>query len=831
MTPQLSSGGTIAVGDGLGLDAYLYLPPPRTAPSPGIAPLLIIAEPLEFAPGQAALVRAILEVLVAGLAAAEPNADPSLAVCRLLESANAQLCADNAARASRPLYLGLSCLVGVGRELAIVQAAPTQVIVRHEGVIEEFPSLAGWTSGDVPEDASLIPCTPLGLRRDFEPALSFAPAGPGTLALGLSSTLALALNRQSGQLLLRSRPEELAGRLERWLRAEDLHWGHAALAWVESPRRALSRPRHPAVTIGPGNRGGPLDSGTRNGQTEEAVASRPHNVVGDGHELTSRPGVVVGARTAGQPASPFATRSSGIQSREDRVVTRSSTNADAQQLVIRAGNERFSFSNSQPYAKQPGAPGTHQLATRPGTVGRGLVEILAALLVGLTAAVVSVWRISQSTTNRPIHGPRDDGTLGLPHLQRWSDGPSPKARRFEGARRVTPRFEFSRLALLAIVLAVLAVGGFFAYNRYQNRQGVGGAELESKLADVITLHAQANNAGDPALAYDLLLDAQTRVTELAGAFADGESDPRVLEQQQAIAAELAQLTKLTQLDAAQTIGGVPAAPEGVNAQLFSGGGRIYLLSDALYQVDVTGQSLVRLLAPGDLVGDQPVGTLLAATWRDDGPYVVDGAAGYIYDLTRGLWNRETLGAVPEGGAPQVSAIAIFDYNLYVLEANMGRILKYAGGDYEAAPEDWSGDLATEDLQHATDLVVDGNIYVGLTDGRILHLFLSTLKATFTPQALPPVDAAAALAASPDVSAFYIVNETDGRILKLDASGQLLQQYQPGPELPSFEGITDLVVDEGTGIAYVLVGDAIYATRLTTTATPPADAPESTPEGQ
>jgi hypothetical protein len=417
--------------------------------------------------------------------------------------------------------------------------------------------------------------------------------------------------------------------------------------------------------------------------------------------------------------------------------------------------------------------------------------------------------------------------LGLPHLQRWSDGP--KARRFEGARRVAPRFEASRLILVAGVLLIVAVGAIFVYNRLQSDQGVSSAELESELADIITLHAQANNAGDPALAYDLLLEAQERVDSLAGAFAAGEEiDPRVIEQQQSIAAELTQLTKLVELEAVQVIGAAPPPPEGVNAQLFSGGGRVYLLSDALYQVDVTGQSLVRLLAPGDVVGDQAVGTLLAATWRDDGPYVVDGAAGYVFDHTLGSWRREALGAPPQG-APQVSAIAIFDYNLYVLETELDRILKYVGGDYEAPPEDWSRGLEGVDFTTATDMVVDGNIYVGLEDGSILHLFLSALQATYAPPVLPPVEHASALAAAPAFSAFYIVNEPDGRILKLDASGQLLQQYQPGPDLPSFEGITDLVVDEGTGIAYVLVGDAIYATRLTSAAAPPAATPESVPE--
>lgn len=825
VTPPWSSGGTVAVGAGLGLDAYFYLPAPQQAPVVGLAPLLIIAEPVEFAPGHAECTRAVIESLVAGLATAEAAADPSLTLCRLLGAANTRLCAENAARDGRALHLGLSCVIRVGRELAVAQAAPTQVLVRHEGLLDELPSLAGWTGGDIPDTADLTPCGPLGWRPEFEPALSYIPAGPGTLALGLSSTLAQSLACQSGQLLLRSRPEELSGRLERWLQAEDLHWAHAAVAWVDGPRAA----RRPA-TIGHRFGRAALDAGNRNGQTEKAGAGGLHNVVGGRHELPSRPGAAVGARTAGPPVEPFVTRAPGVQSREDRVVTRSSTIAGAQQLVIRAEGERFSFTNSQPVTKQSAPVHRNAGPAQPRTVRRGPVELLAALLVGLTAAVVSVWRISHSSTNRPIHGPRDDGTLGLPHLQRWSDGP--KARRFEGARRVAPRFEFSRLILVAAVLLVVVVGGFFAYNRFVGDRSVDGAELESRLADVINLHAQANNAGDPALAYELLLDAQARAASLAGAFVAGaEVDPRVLEQQQSIATELEQLTKQVELTAVQVVGNAPPPPEGVNAQLFGGGGRIYLLSDALYQVDVTGQSLVRLLAPGDLVGDQAVGKLLAATWRDDGPYVVDGAAGYVFDISQGSWRREALGASPQG-APQVSAIAIFDYNLYVLEAELGRILKYVGGDYEAPPEDWSRGLEGVDFTTATDMVVDGNIYVGLADGSILHLYLSSLQATFAPQTLPPVESAAALAAAPGVSAFYIVNESDGRILKLDPSGQLLQQYQPGPDLPSFEGITDLVVDEGTGIAYVLVGDAIYATRLTPgeglPAATPTTAPEATP---
>ena len=813
VTQQLSAGGAVVVDDGFGLDAYVYVPTPGNALPTGIAPILVIAEPVDFAPGHRLLVQGVIGELVDGLAAGEPGADPSLLLSRLFIQANERLLAANQSSPERPLHLGLSCVVRSGRELAVVQAAPTQVIVRHEGVVEELPSLAGWTARDLPESAVLTPCGPLGVRRVFEPALSFVPAGPGTLVLGLASTLAASLAEQSGDLLLHSRPEEIAGRLARWLHTHDLHWGHAAVAHLDGQRRERPPRRRIAMTASHADPYGLLDSAARKGQTEETGVNVQKGAVDDGHNLTSSPNVATGMRAERQLEGEPAAHSLGPQYREDRVATRSSANADAPPLVIRARAEQFSSAGDR-YAPGtrlvPLPSGAARLTAAPAA-GRGLMEILAVLLVGLTAAVVSVWRISH-TNNRPIHGPRDDGTLGLPHLQHWSEGR--KARRFEGARRVAPRVEFSRIIVALVVLGVLTAGGFFIYTQLRGDETVDPGQVESQLAAIITLHAQANNAADPAGAYAILIEAQERANRLAGAFAEGEVDQRVIEQQQSIAAELSQLTKLTVLDAVQIVGGVPPAPEGVQARLFSGGGRVYLLSDALYQVDVTGKTLVRLLGAGDQVGDQAAGTLLAAAWREDGPYVVDGAAGYVYDHTRGAWSREPLGVIDGEGPPQVSAIAVFDYNLYVLEESSGRILKYAGGDYEAPPDDWNMGAASDDLQNATDMVVDGNIYVGLTDGRILHLFLSTLKATFTPQALPPVDAASGLAASPDVSAFYIMNESDGRILKLDAGGQLLQQYETGPELPSLEGITDLVVDEGTGIAYVLAGDALYATRLT-----------------
>jgi hypothetical protein len=434
------------------------------------------------------------------------------------------------------------------------------------------------------------------------------------------------------------------------------------------------------------------------------------------------------------------------------------------------------------------------------------MEVLFGLVLTLTATVVGVWHIA--SRDRPLHGPIDDGTLGLPHLQRWSD--SQKKRRFARAREALPLVDSGRLVLAGILIVVtvaLVAGGFVILDRVA---GSGSVDPASRLGEIVTLHARANASSDQATRYALLEDARTAVEEVL-ATAQGDDVVAVEAELQAIQDDLDRMTSMVRIDSVQPLGRIPLAGD-APAKLFHGGGKTYLLSDALYVVDVTTNELIRLLQPGDDVDGATVGALVGGIWRGDGPLVLDSARAYLYDHARGDWSWENLGEDTEGALPSaVQAVGVFDLNLYVLDSANGRILKYSGGDYEAKPEEWLSSEAAEELKQVRDIVVDGNIYALFPDGSVLRLFLNQIDALLEPNIQPAFNSAAALVPASD--GFFVVNQEDGRIARISSDGRLIEQYQSIDEDIVLEGLQDVVVDESTGIALLLTGDSLYTTRL------------------
>ena len=434
--------------------------------------------------------------------------------------------------------------------------------------------------------------------------------------------------------------------------------------------------------------------------------------------------------------------------------------------------------------------------------------MLLGFVLTLTAAVVGVWHIA--SRDRPLHGPSDDGTLGLPHLQRWSEA-QPK-RRFGWLRESVPLLDIGRimLGLVGIAVAVgLVLGGLFIWRQVTETPA---QEAASNLGEIVTLHARANASADPATRYSLLVDAE-QAAEAALASAPAAQADSISAELASVQEDLDRLTNMVRLDSIQPIGSVPKAAGAALPTLFTGNGRTYLLADALYEVEIGSNLLVELLRPGATVAGVMVGPLVGGAWRGDGPVVVDAERAYAFDPVRGEWDWETLGKLEEGAplSAEITSAGVFDLNLYLLDGATGRILKFTGGDYEAEPEDWAAGVATEELMRATDVAIDGNIYVLMPDGSILKFFLSNLQALIQPRIQPAFDSASALTTA--ASGFYVVNGSDGRIARISDDGTLLQQFSPRDPDMEITDLRDVVVDESTGIALLLTGDALYTTRL------------------
>jgi hypothetical protein len=437
------------------------------------------------------------------------------------------------------------------------------------------------------------------------------------------------------------------------------------------------------------------------------------------------------------------------------------------------------------------------------------LELLAGLLLSLTAAVVGVWQVTKR--DRPIHGPLDDGSFGLPRLQRWDESYRPP--RMQRLRSRFPRFEVSRFVVVIFVALLVAVGAFFYYSHSSSHVAINSSEYAAVIQQVETRLAGASGQSDPAVAYATLLDAKATL-DAASAMDSADVD-QVSALQAQITAEIARVTGSQRLSNVQVLGGVPSAPSGVAPRLISGGGNLFLLSDRIYQVDTFTASLVLLLSPGDLINGEPVGVLRGATWREDRLVAIDATRSYAFDSSRGAWGVENLGTFDAEGHTNIATAEAFDRNLYLLTPVSGQILKFQAGAYEGQPEDWTGGVANAELKSAIDLAIDGHVLVLLEDGRILDFFRSRLEATMTPQIIPPLDRPSAIVVTSTGTYIYLLNQTDGRIVRLSREGAVIQQFTSAESdaMPILSGAVDLSIDESAGLAYILANETIYTVRI------------------
>jgi hypothetical protein len=193
--------------------------------------------------------------------------------------------------------------------------------------------------------------------------------------------------------------------------------------------------------------------------------------------------------------------------------------------------------------------------------------------------------------------------------------------------------------------------------------------------------------------------------------------------------------------------------------------------------------------------------------------VIDARRAYIFDPSTGAWAVERLGTFDQEGFSDVAAGDTYDFNLYLLARDSGQILKFQAGLYENNPEDWTGGLAQEEIAEATDIAVDGHVWVLLPDGRILDFFRSRLEKTIEPQVVPPLRSTTAIVAHAESDYLHVLGGQDGRILRMTRDGRVVQQLTTGGEQSPIVGATDMVIDSASNIAYVLANNTIYTLRL------------------
>ncbi|HOA23691.1 MAG TPA: SpoIIE family protein phosphatase [Aggregatilineales bacterium] len=233
---------------------------------------------------------------------------------------------------------------------------------------------------------------------------------------------------------------------------------------------------------------------------------------------------------------------------------------------------------------------------------------------------------------------------------------------------------------------------------------------------------------------------------------------------------------------------------------------------------LTNRSSRVVAREGEVIDGRVVGEFVDMTWLEDGGVgqrnvlAVLTANGQLITYSPS-WDV-TVNVLPGAdawGSPR--AVAVFERDLYVLDAGANEIWRYvASADtYAQPPQRYFTDV-TPDLSNAVDMAIDsnGNVYVLHADGQISKYFAGRQEA-FVFEGLPqPVVQATALflTVSPYDRTLYMADPGGGRIYTLALNGTFLSHYRDFNDA-IFDGLTGLYNVDRPPYVYVTAGNRLY----------------------
>jgi len=328
--------------------------------------------------------------------------------------------------------------------------------------------------------------------------------------------------------------------------------------------------------------------------------------------------------------------------------------------------------------------------------------------------------------------------------------------------------------------------------------------------------AQAQGA-DKATAESLLRDA---ALQLENALEIRPQDGEAQRLKGEIETELEKVQGLTRLADLQPI--LEFSPSSQLRRVWAQQGSLYVLDLGQQQVlripppEQTDEKPQVVLMQGQVFAGHTVVELVDMAWMSPR----GGADGRLVVLARDgvLWMLEPEGAagqaLPEAEAwGRPVALSTFEGNVYVLDAGRDQIWKYvpSATGYTSPAVAWLESPTS--LRATVDMAIDGAIYVLDAEGDI-RKFAAGRRVGFAVQGLDrPFKDPAALFTTPQLTALYVVDPGNRRIVELDKSGAFRRQWLAPLASTALDEPSGLFVDQAGRRIYVLSGQRLYVATL------------------
>lgn len=154
----------------------------------------------------------------------------------------------------------------------------------------------------------------------------------------------------------------------------------------------------------------------------------------------------------------------------------------------------------------------------------------------------------------------------------------------------------------------------------------------------------------------------------------------------------------------------------------------------------------------------------------------------------------------------VVASEIYNNNLYLVSAKDNKIIRFekSGSSYSSGIS-WLKENA--DLSSATDIAIDGQIYILNKNGEVKRFNKGKSDDFKLDIVEPTITNATKIVALPDSNYLYILDSLSKRIVVFEKTGQFVMQYQ----FDGMDNIKDFQVDEKNKIIYILNSTVVYKT--------------------
>jgi hypothetical protein len=487
-----------------------------------------------------------------------------------------------------------------------------------------------------------------------------------------------------------------------------------------------------------------------------------------------------------------------VTSRTQPAVSRPASSSWPSRARSIASDARSRLAGKSPHLSSPTAVGEE--------TGGGMGSRPASLSLG--------WR-ALAGNRGPSQERRRPSVAGqqlLPALARSRAALSDGWSRF-ASRAATFDFASKRRLLVPAVAAVLVLLVLLAAVRTIKGQQT--RQIQQRFDSLVTaaaqLEGQARIDADHNEAQGLVRRAQALLDQ---ATTLQPNQPRVASVRKDLQDDLDRMDSVVVLPQPAVLANFAGAAKDVNVTAIAADGQ------AFYGLDGGGQRLLQVMrqssqsgvaaSKGDKSGTNQLGVPKLLTVRDNGALLLDS--------NRALWSYsaakpklEQIGLKSAETWKDATAMSAYGPNLYVLDATLGNVWRYASRDgiFTDAPTRFFDKDNPDLLRQGVSLAIDGSIWVLTADGQILKLEAGAGQPLAINGLTQPIGKASQIATQAGFSSLYVLNAAGNRVFEIGKDGRYIRQFSLGLPNP----VTSIWPDQPAHQLAVLSGNNLYQYQL------------------